>query len=396
MFPKKFIRYILWDVLKIFALTLVGMTLVISLMFVGQTLFAEGLGYYEVLKLLPFIFLIALQYSVPPTLLFSVCCVYGRMSADNEIIALKGAGVSPMVIFRPAIVLGLLISLPSVWMIDMAFSWGQPQIQRIIMRSSVELIYAGLSRKRFYDTQKGLTVHVAGVEDRWLIKPNIWINSNNQWRTITAEKARISIDPSSDKLLLELQDSFININDSKRITEPGLTLLELPLDFASKKDSGSIRPSEYSMAQIPDELQKQRTENEQRRQKLATRFAVSLASGKYAEIYDGTVHTQKYFLDTNEKRLIKLQTEPMRRWALGFSCLAFVWMGVPMAILIKSADYWWTFGVCFIPTLAIYYPLFGMALEFAKDGRWPTFGLWLGNVTLVLIGSWLMRRVVKT
>lgn len=379
-----------------FALTLVGMTSVISLALVGQNLVAEGLGYVEVAKLIPYIFVIALQFSVPPTLLFSVCCVYGRISADNEIIALKGAGISPMRIFRPAIVLGLLVSIPAVWLVDVAFSWCRPQIQQVIMRSSVELVYAGLSRKRFYDNRKGFTVHVAAVEGRWLIKPNIWIHSNDQWRTITAERARIAIDPESDKLLIELQDSFININNSKKITEPGMTLLELPLDFASKKDASSISPSEYSIKQIPTELGRQKSENDRRREQLATQFSVALASGHYAAIYDGANHSQRFHLDYNEKRLIRLQIEPMRRWALGFSCLAFVWMGVPMAILIRSADYWWTFGVCFIPTLLVYYPLFGLALEFAKDGRWPASGLWLGNIALALIGTWMMRKVVKS
>ena len=78
MFPGKFTRYILWDVLKMFALMLIAMTMVISLVFVGQKLVSEGLGYLAVAKLLPYIFLIALQFSVPATLLFAVCCVYGR------------------------------------------------------------------------------------------------------------------------------------------------------------------------------------------------------------------------------------------------------------------------------------------------------------------------------
>jgi lipopolysaccharide export system permease protein len=196
--------------------------------------------------------------------------------------------------------------------------------------------------------------------------------------------------------LIELQDSFININDSKKITEPGMTLLELPLDFASKKDSSDVSPSEYSIKQIPAELARQKADNERRRERLATQFSVALASGHYSEIDDGSNYSQKFALDFNEKRLVRLKIEPTRRWALGFSCLAFVWMGVPMAILIRSADYWWTFGVCFIPTLLVYYPLFGLALEFAKDGRWPASGLWLGNITLALIGTWMMRKVVKS
>jgi lipopolysaccharide export system permease protein len=396
MFPGKFTRYILWDVLKMFALMLIAMTMVISLVFVGQKLVSEGLGYLAVAKLLPYIFLIALQFSVPATLLFAVCCVYGRVSADNEIIALKSAGVSPNRVFRPAIALGFALSVPSVWLNDIAVSWARPAMQQVILRSIEEVVYLGLSATRSYNSDKGFSIHVQSVQDKWLIKPNIWMYSNNQLRTISAERARISIHPESDKLEIELQDSFFDIGGSNQISWPGSHTIEMPLDVASRNGSTNASPSQYSISQIPGELASQNALNERRRERLATRFSVALASGRYSELQDFTTQSLIAELADTERRLARLKTEPMRRWALGFSCLAFVWMGVPMAVLIRSADYWWTFGVCFIPVLLVYYPIFGLALEFSKDGTWPAVSLWLGNVTLALIGSWLMRAVVKT
>jgi len=141
MIPGKFNRYILWDVLKLFSLTAFALTLVISLGLVGQQLIMEGIGWLAVIKLLPFICLIALQFSLPATLLFSVCCVFGRISADNEIVALKSAGISPLKIIRPMVLLGLLLSIPAVWINDMAVSWGKPGMERVILRSVEEVLY---------------------------------------------------------------------------------------------------------------------------------------------------------------------------------------------------------------------------------------------------------------
>ena len=95
----------------------------------------------------------------------------------------------------------------------------------------------------------------------------------------------------------------------------------------------------------------------------------------------------------SRKRLIRLQTEPWRRWAWGFSCFFFVFVGAPLAMLTKTSDYWSTFGLCFIPTLIVYYPLFIFGLEQAKDGLVPPYGVWLGNVVLALIGTILVTRV---
>ena len=396
MFPVKFIRYILWDVLKIFIISLVAMTFVISLVFVGQQLIGADLSYLAVAKLMPYIFLIALQFSVPATILFSVCCVYGRISADNEIIALKSAGISPMCIFRPVVVLGVLISVPSVWLNDLAVSWAKPAMQLVILRSFEEIIYRGLSSKKAYNSEKGFAIHVQEVKDRWLIKPNIWMQSESQLQTITAERAKISIDPIEDKMVIELIDAFISRDGHEQIRYWGSLLVEMPLDLAAKSGTNSTSPSQYSISQIPRELSLQNGLNDRRREKLATRYSIALASGRFVSLNDATSKTLGAEVADTEKKLSRLKTEPMRRWALGFSCLAFVWMGVPMAILIRSADYWWTFGVCFIPILLIYYPIFGLSLEFSKDGTWPASSLWLGNVTLALIGTWLMRKVVKT
>jgi len=396
MFPGKFTRYVLWDVLKLFALTLVAMTMVISLVFVGQKLVEEGLGYLAILQLLPYIFLIALQYSVPATLLFSVCCVYGRISADNEIVALKGAGISPMCIFRPVWVLGFLISIPSVLLNDLAVAWSEPEMQRVVLRSFAEVVYSVLSAHRFYSNDKGFTIHVQGVDDRWLLKPNIWMYNNGKLQSIAAERARISIAPNSDRLVIELQDSYIDLNREKQITEPGINQIEMPLDFVAKKGSNNSSPSKLSIREIPHEIVKQLEANSRQREELATSFSIALASGRFSEVNGPLVAVKLYVLDSNERRLSRLNMEPMRRWALGFSCLAFVWMGIPMAVLIRSADYWWTFGVCFIPVLLVYYPILGMTLEFAKDGRWPAISLWLGNLTLALVGTWMMMKVVRT
>jgi lipopolysaccharide export system permease protein len=393
MFPGKFTRYILWDVLKMFALSLFAMTMVISLVFVGESLVSAGVGYLALAKLLPYIFLISIQYAIPATLLFSVCCVYGRISADNEITALKSAGISPMCVFRPIVILGFLISIPSVWLNDVAVSWGRPGMQRVIMRSIEEIVYRKLEANLAFVDNQGLSIKVQDVQDRWLIKPNIWMYSGNELLTIAAERARISIDPDDDKLLIELQDSFISIGDKHSIS-PGTEFF--PLNLEPKKSGESERPSNFSIRQIPAELNRENASNDRRREKLATRFSFALASGRFSKVNDRTSGSLIDELTRTEHRLARLKTEPMRRWSLGFSCLAFVWIGVPMAVLVRSADYWWSFGVCFIPILLIYYPIFGLSLEFAKDGKWPAYSLWLGNITLALIGACLMRKVVRT
>jgi lipopolysaccharide export system permease protein len=398
MFPGKFNRYILWDVLKLFSTTALAMTLVISLGLVGQQLIMEGIGWLAILKLLPFICLIALQFSLPATLLFSVCCVFGRISADNEIVALKSAGISPFRVIRPMVVLGFLVSVPAVWINDMAVSWGRPGMERVILRSLEEVLYNRLRVRRSYETDKGFTIHVQDVQNRWLIQPTIFLfnESTGKPMTINAEKAQISIDPDNDRLVIELVNSYgeINHDQATRFRLPTSEKISMPLTLASKKGRQSTTPSQFTISDIPQEIATQTSANERRRELMAVQVAVGVGMGRYSQLNDQKIQSLQYMVNFNQKLLVRLKLEPARRWALGFSCFFFVWMGVPMAILIRSADYAWTFGLCFVPILLIYYPLFGLALDRAKDGEWPAMSLWLGNLVLFLLGTWLLRRVV--
>src|SRR5437899_2195282 len=49
-------------------------------------------------------------YTIPATTLFATCVVYGRLSADNEILAVRASGINLTKVVGPALLLGLLTS----------------------------------------------------------------------------------------------------------------------------------------------------------------------------------------------------------------------------------------------------------------------------------------------
>jgi lipopolysaccharide export system permease protein len=94
-------------------------------------------------------------------------------------------------------------------------------------------------------------------------------------------------------------------------------------------------------------------------------------------------------------RLFRLQTEPWRRWANGFSCFFFVVAGIPLAIRLRNSDVLTSFFLCFLPILLVYYPLLAFGVDRAKGGVLPPYTVWLGNVFLLLAGLWLLRKVLR-
>ena len=400
MFPTKINRLILWDVLKLFLATTIGLTGLISVGLVGQQLISEGVGWLALIQLLPFICMIALQIAVPATLLFSVCSVFGRVSAENEIVALKSVGVSPLKVIRPMMILGLLVSLPSVWINDLAVSWAQPGMEQVVLRSIKEIIYNRLKTRRSYENDKGFTVHVQEVQGDWLIRPTIFCfdEVTGKPTTITAERAQIFKDPEQDQLILEMVNSKGETSQANatRFQIPGSERFNMSLNRAAQKGGDSLRPSQFAMKQIPGEVQKQLEQNDRITETMAIQISMGLGMGRYNQLSEASLHSMAVQIEENQKRLTRLELEPYRRWSFGFACFFFVWIGVPFAILNKSADYAWTFGMCFIPIMLMYFPLFGLALDRAKDGAWPASTLWIANAVLFAVGTWLRHRVVQS
>jgi lipopolysaccharide export system permease protein len=148
-----------------------------------------------------------------------------------------------------------------------------------------------------------------------------------------------------------------------------------------------------SLNTISSETIQEERRSHQKIGQLAAHTGFSLLTARWEEIAGASGQHYEREIQNGRVRLSRLQTEPWRRWAEGFSCFCFVLVGAPLAMIAKTADYWTTFGLCFLPTLVVYYPLFIFGLDQAKSGAMPPYAVWIGNLVLVAIGIALMGRV---
>ena len=100
-------------------------------------------------------------------------------------------------------------------------------------------------------------------------------------------------------------------------------------------------------------------------------------------------------LSESEYRLARLQTEPYKRWALGFSCFFFTLVGGALAIRLGHADVVTIFFLVFLPIVVVYYPMLALGADQAKSGSLPPYAVWLGNGILLLGGIWQVRKVIR-
>lgn len=390
---RRFTRYIILEICKIFLVALTVFTSLIMLFGVVQQLITERLSPIAILSLIPYILPISMQYTLPASLLFAVCSVYGRISADNEVMAIKAAGVPPMRIIAPTLIIGFLFSPFAVWMMDLAVSWGRPGIQQVVIRHIEEVAYHTLRSTNSYNSGNGFSIFVGAVKGHQLINPEITIHGGNDGPSrISARTGELAFIPEQEALRVQLEDAILNVGTSTECRFPNFEY-SIPLDQAARKGKATGRPSDIAMRVLAKETIMQREAIEKDEQLAATRVLMGLSVGRYDWLNSPAIHQANGQHLVATERLAKLQTEPWRRWASGFSCFCFVWLGIPLSIWYRTADYWYAFGVTFLPLLLIYYPLFMLGLEQAKDGGWPPYSVWLGNIVLLGIGAWFMRKV---
>src|SRR5438445_7917950 len=107
-------RYVLFDLLKVFLLTLTGLTLLIFIVLIGKEAVDKGIGLGPLLRMAPYLIPQAMQFAVPGTMLLATTSVYGRMGSYNEIVAIKSLGISPMAIVWPTLVMSVFVSFLAV------------------------------------------------------------------------------------------------------------------------------------------------------------------------------------------------------------------------------------------------------------------------------------------
>ncbi|MFV2065763.1 MAG: LptF/LptG family permease [Pirellulales bacterium] len=386
-------RYVLAEFLSVLILSLVGMTALIVLALIGREAIDQGIGLLPMLRLIPYACPIAMTYAVPGTVLLASAAVFGRIAAFNEVIGIKSMGISPLSIIWPVLIATAFVSLATVWLNDTAFSWGRLGIRRVLLDSAVETAYRVLATRKTYHTSQ-MTIHVRGVEGRRLIQPTIQMrpSGTRPGGTITAREAQLRSNLDTRELTVELYDTVLDFGPQMGIL-PGSQNYVITLAEFSRKGGSARRPAETPLVAIPAEINRQRDLILLLDQQCAARTVGQLMTGDFWDLTDARWTDYRQQTIHARHTLYRLNTEPHRRFAVGFSCLCFAVVGVPMAIRRRHGEFMASFFFCFLPILLVYYPFLMISIDHAKEGSWPAESVWVGNLVMVAWGALLLRRI---
>ncbi|WDQ16469.1 LptF/LptG family permease [Rhodopirellula sp. P2] len=382
------------DIVVIFFTSLFVITSLVMCVGVMREAMNQGLGVAGVFRLLPYALPNALSLAVPGTALFSVCCVYGRMSADNEFTAMQSVGISMLPAMWPAIVITTLLSIATVTLINVAFTWGFHGVQNVVLSSVEKIAYGVLQREHQY-AHDPFSLRVREVHGKDLIDPSITIRrGSGPAITINARTATLRYDAPTESIEMSVTDGHAEVEGQASFYFPDTFTHVIPLNATPKYDLLTAHPSHMPMSDLPLASRAQSHDIVRRENEMAVHTGFDLLASRTERSSSAEALSRTRDLVASRQRLHRLATEMHRRWASGFTCFAMSMIGIPFGIRMKASDTMTTFGIVFLPTVLIYYPIFAATLDMAKDGRLPPQGVWIANLIFVFVGVLMMRRLV--
>jgi lipopolysaccharide export system permease protein len=308
-------------------------------------------------------------------------------------VAIKSHGISPSRVVTPALVFAFLLSLVTVYLNDIAVSWGRSGIYRAILNASAETIYSVLEAHGSFNKNR-LSIVVDDVQGSELINPHIETTSagSGERLQIHAAKARIFVDSDAEELVFRVDTARLQFGQA--LVKAPHDEYRIPLASVTKKEGPGTSASGLPLRGITRALEQQNLEIAHEQSEMALEAAAQFVAGNWTSVTDPRWKSKHNDLSQSVFRRFRLQSEPWRRWANGFSCLCFVLVGAPLAIYMRKSDFWTIFAVCFLPILILYYPLLMFSVSGAKSGSLPPWFAWMGNIVMMIIG-WILVRIIE-
>ena len=384
-------RAILWELLRVFGFLLAVLTVLLVFVGVLQQASEEGLGAEQIAQILPYIVPSLMPFTIPATLLLSVCIVYGRMGGDQEVIAAKAAGAHVFTLLAPAFLLAAALSVSSFLLTDRVIPWAMMNIQRIVADAMEDLFLDFLrTTNRFSDPQRGLMITARSVEGKTLIGPQFrFAPPGRSPVTVTAERAEISFDLAEGVVRVEMHRGLLQSAGGVR----GFFDHEVRT-FPISNGGEDAKPRHLTTAELYlklKELKRNRAAVERHAAAVAT-LDLILGELPRPDRLGPEPPPPEQLPIWREKVLAEIYSRP----AMAASCLFFALIGGTFSIKQGRSSFLTTFMICFVPILLVYYPVTLGMLNLAKHGDAdPRWAVWVGNALVGVWGLFTLRQVAR-
>ncbi len=320
----------------------------------------KGVDMLNVSKLFMLMIPFLLTYTLPIATLTAVLLSLGRLSSDNEIIAIRASGINLFSLIAPLLIVATILSLILVVFNDRVIPYAHYASRKTLMDIGIKNPTAALEPGVFINNFQKYILFIYRIEDNKMINVRIYEpQPGKPTRTIVAKRGEFIALPEKNLVKLKLVDgtsdepdpdnpmNFYKLNFKTYF-------MNLNLSDARNKDNIEKKPKDMTIQELRREI---------------------------ARLKDAHIDP------------IPLATELNKKVSLAFSCFVFVLLGSSLAIITRRREKSINFGMAFL-IVGIYYLLLIGAEALSLQGHLnPALAMWLPNILLGLLGGVLTYRV---
>lgn len=362
-------HYLVSEILPPFFVGLLAFTFILligRMVKLIELVVTRGVPLLQIAKLFSLILPTFLEMTVPMAFLLAILLGLGRMSNDQELLAMKASGVSPTQILWPVSAIALVIALATLALTLFVRPAANFALKKELYNIAKSRIGTALKEKVFNDDFPKILIYVEEIIPPGNTAQGVLIVDNRDKTRediILGKVARITTDEESNSLGLRLFDGSIYEREKSR---PGFSQTRFNIyDFRLDLDElvGPVRERESGPKEMPlvDLLQ-----------------AINAKQSRGADA-------------------IAEKMELHQRISFGFVPLIFCLLGVSLTLLPRAsrANRSWGFMLCIFWLMA-YYALLSLGKALGdKSILHPVPALWLPNVIVGGIGIHFFRQAMR-
>lgn len=355
----------------VFSLSLIVFLFVLNLVFtmLGRIV-GKGLSWWTVLEFFGLNLAWMLALAVPMAVMVAVLSAYGRLSADNEVTALRSSGVGPMQMITPALLFGLLTAAGLMYFNNYMLpdlNYRSRQLQTDIKRLKPAMV---LEPGVFLSDIPGHVLYARSVDNETSEIGDVMVYQDDDPRfgsTVIAARGKLKYEEWFEGFEFLLNDGEILRSDRSRPGE------HHRIEF--KDAVFRIHAPDMSLRRTTSEWRGDREMNvSQLLQKI-----------------DGY---KKVDADKNQKNISRLLVEIHKKFSIPAACLIFAALGGLLGQMVRRSGIGVSAGYSMFFFL-IYWVFLIAGEDLADRGSvGPGTAMWAPNVlfALVVVYLWITQR----
>ncbi|MGE5413378.1 MAG: LPS export ABC transporter permease LptG [Syntrophomonadaceae bacterium] len=331
--------------------------LIRTILFLADFAVRRSAGFGEVARLvalsLPWIVVLTL----PMAFLLGVLIGIGRLSADSEVVALQACGLGPSALFRPALGAAAALSLAVFGIYNFVLPATNAALERAMARVAATSIVNVVAPRTFREPRPGILFFFDRADPDGRGFSGVFLKLGDEGeppnRVIVARHGSLTLE--EDRLWLDLTNSTVHEIDPE---EPSRYRTTRNASQRLLLAGENLNPGGASVA----------TQRGIRARTLGELLAAARS------------------LPPADPRRRQALTEAHKKIAIPLACLAFAFVGVPLARTLRRGGRGSGFAISLL-ILVGYYVLLSSGETWAVEGRLPPWlAMWIPNLSLIAVG----------